>query len=1096
MKANGRWLRRTAAVAAMAAWAWGATAAHAVTLSNFKVSVTGLAVVEDYRVYYDTAALQKVVFSAPKTRLVVPKGSAVLARIAYDFPAGYGVQLWAGCDGDTYCNPSGCHYGKGTAYGFFGISEPWEDRLSTRVTVMAGVCLTNGGDRIEWESCSVPAQLLFKGSNGGTAAVLTLGADSRNFTADATSGKELGVTANVSWTAKSGASWLTLKTAAGSGNGKVVYNVAANTGMSARTGTLTVSGGGVTRTFTVTQSGKAGGGSAGGSGGGGGTAAALTLSAYERAFGCGAASGKELGVTANVGWTAKASVSWVTVNTKSGKGSGKVTYDVAANPNATPRTGKITVSGGGKTAVFTITQEKKAIVLQVSTSSREFGCGAASGKELGVTANVRWTAKSSVSWVKLQKGSGSGNGKVAYDVAANPNATPRTGKITVSGGGKTAVCTIRQAEKTTVLEVTPAERAFGSGAQNSKEFKVTANVSWTAKPSEPWIKVGTQSGNGSGKIVYTVTQNPGAKRTAAITVNGGGKTVKVRIVQDAAKRANKKFALCVGINTYLSGHATLKGAKNDAVHFANNLANRGGGWSSSTIWRYTDYNAKKKTIRAALASIAAQTIPGDTFVCFVASHGGASGGRYCLCTTDDDYWDTEFASDLGQFPSGVKVVVILDTCHSGGMIRKTKNGTQFPFAERVSGILDAELGSTSPRGARGFVNKIRSSEIGWVTAASPWTSSYEGGYYDTGDWLESGKTGQEKGGTFTAAFTWGWWYGEADAEGDGDRQFDAYEGYCFAAPHCKSDPMCHNPGVLRSVELGSCGRANLAFYRPAGWPAAVFVTTYETYTSQKTSFTAAGNAKPCVRYAWYNDSRYKVTSTGTAARPYKVRWAVSGPETAVYDDPANSLMPWTYVKEHYYYGLANYNGVYAAPSRAGTYRVTITLDSENDVSESNEGDNTASVTFTVLASRGGAKPRKEGEGIGTKTGGESEAVRGVAGPEEDSAETASGLEGGWVAVTTSDGEDGGVVLDGDEGTGWGPAGSNGGWVALSYSEEIDVKSVEVKGEGLPEEGMRVLVSEDADEWREECEGRAQYVWVILPEGAEGARVTEIVVDER
>jgi len=41
----------------------------------------------------------------------------------------------------------------------------------------------------------------------------------------------------------------------------VVYNVAANAESAARTGTIVVSGGGITRTFTVTQDGAAGGGS-------------------------------------------------------------------------------------------------------------------------------------------------------------------------------------------------------------------------------------------------------------------------------------------------------------------------------------------------------------------------------------------------------------------------------------------------------------------------------------------------------------------------------------------------------------------------------------------------------------------------------------------------------------------------------------------------------------------------------------------------------------------------------------------------------------------------------------------------------------------
>lgn len=83
---------------------------------------------------------------------------------------------------------------------------------------------------------------------------LRLAAGERRFTADAASNQELGVAATVAWTAKSSATWLTLKTTSGSGDGTIVYDVAAyTTAAEARTGTITVTGGGITRTFTVTQ---------------------------------------------------------------------------------------------------------------------------------------------------------------------------------------------------------------------------------------------------------------------------------------------------------------------------------------------------------------------------------------------------------------------------------------------------------------------------------------------------------------------------------------------------------------------------------------------------------------------------------------------------------------------------------------------------------------------------------------------------------------------------------------------------------------------------------------------------------------------------
>ena len=96
-----------------------------------------------------------------------------------------------------------------------------------------------------------------------------------------------------------------------------------------------------------------------------------------------------------------------------------------------------------------------------------------------------------------------------------------------------------------------------------------------------------------------------------------------------------------------------------------------------------------------------------------------------------------------------------------------------------------------------------------------------------------------------------------------------------------------------------------------------------------------------------------------------------------------------------------------------------------------------------------------------------------------------------VAVTTSDGSDGSAVADGDDGTGWAPEGEGLGWAILSLPEPLEVASVEVSGENLPEE-LRVLLSEDAEEWFERESGVARYVWVAW-EG-EGVVVREIWVE--
>ncbi len=85
------------------------------------------------------------------------------------------------------------------------------------------------------------------------APVLSLSSAGRAHSAAGASGQTIGVTANVPWTATASQPWITISGgAAGTGNGTVTYGVGANAG-AIRSGTITVSGSGISRTFTVNQ---------------------------------------------------------------------------------------------------------------------------------------------------------------------------------------------------------------------------------------------------------------------------------------------------------------------------------------------------------------------------------------------------------------------------------------------------------------------------------------------------------------------------------------------------------------------------------------------------------------------------------------------------------------------------------------------------------------------------------------------------------------------------------------------------------------------------------------------------------------------------
>ena len=216
---------------------------------------------------------------------------------------------------------------------------------------------------------------------------------------------------------------------------------------------------------------------------------------------------------------------------------------------------------------------------------------------------------------------------------------------------------------------------------------------------------------------------------------------------------------------------------------------------------------------------------------------------YDLRNLSSAYADWELAADLGEFAAGVKVVVIVDACHSGGLFKEAESSgakgtrgadaesTPFDLAGRVSAMIDAGRAKRKTRGGD-EPEKISSSEIGWAVAAEYYESSMDGGFYHTDEWMGDPTYGNEyydwtmrkfdypasykSGGAFLSASTWGWWSGNADIDdevGDGDGFCDVYEfwkkGYDFCTGvgtfwYGATDfhPQCTNITVLRSVELG------------------------------------------------------------------------------------------------------------------------------------------------------------------------------------------------------------------------------------------------------------------------------------------------------
>ena len=535
-----------------------------------------------------------------------------------------------------------------------------------------------------------------------------------------------------------------------------------------------------------------------------------------------------------------------------------------------------------------------------------------------------------------------------------------------------------------------------AGGGGSKTFAVTANTGWSATTSASWITLTGASGSGNGTCGFTVAANGSTStRTGTIVVTAGSGTSYPKSVTNTVTQSGgssgggtsggtgtNKYAVCVGINEYveLTG---LSGCVNDSKYMQSSLI--AAGWPSANVTRLNDSAATKKAIRKAITNIAAKAVAGDTFVFQQSSHGGqyyadpynpdeppltgTNGKAVYLCVYDEDYYDNttayndyELAADLAKFRTGVKVVVIVDACHSGGLFKSALSAkaaaATFDLAGRVSALMDANRAERKSRGEN-VAKGLSSSEIGWATAAEYYEYSQDIGFYHTDAWLTDPGYGDEYlsvgypssykvGGTFTASATWGWWNGTADRASYGDRDgyCDAYEfwryGYDFASnldsfwgAGWSFYPQCQNTDVLKSVELGPNGSGNGG--TGGGTPPTAPTVSIATYGG-------SANASS-ITVTWSGGSGatsynlYRSTSNSRPSSAYKT--GVSSP----YTDTDSSLQPG--VKYYYWVEAKNSYGSAYSSSDWGNRAVTLTLGSVATVAGGG-----GSKTFAVTANTG------------------------------------------------------------------------------------------------------------------------------------------------
>lgn len=303
-----------------------------------------------------------------------------------------------------------------------------------------------------------------------------------------------------SWTAVSGASWITVTSGgSGSGNGTVNYTVDPNPG-GARSGSLTIGG----QTFTVNQA----------------SGCTYSISPTSQTVAGRGGDGTVAVTTAgSCAWTAASNVSWARITAgASGTGSGSVQFTADPNTGGS-RSGTLTIAG----QTFTLSQDADCTYAVSPDTFARTSAGSSEFVDVTAGAGCGWTASSNAPWLTITgAASGAGSGRVDFALAANTGPA-RTGTLTVA----TKTVTVNQDSGCTYTLGATSFAAPTGGGPGSVTVSAGAGCTWTAVSQVPWITVTSgASGSGDGTVQFAVDPNgTGAPRSGAITIGGQTFTV-------------------------------------------------------------------------------------------------------------------------------------------------------------------------------------------------------------------------------------------------------------------------------------------------------------------------------------------------------------------------------------------------------------------------------------------------------------------------------------------------------------------------------------------------------------------------------------------
>ena len=413
-----------------------------------------------------------------------------------------------------------------------------------------------------------------------------------------------------------------------------------------------------------------------------------------------------------------------------------------------------------------------------------------------------------------------------------------------------------------------------------------------------------------------------------------------------------RWGLCVGINeyyeSYIPSYNWLSCCVSDAMSVWSLLTGERCGWPAEQTGTLFNTDATKSAVVGKLNELAQTAQAGDQVIYFHSSHGGQNYGTSTyICMADQSFQDTDFAQVISAFRAGVKLLIVIDACHSGGMFKALDMAAPAfdpeVFVSRVTERLNEIRYEELVAGKRDMP-RIAAGDIAWITAAD----------YDQYSWEN------QNGGFFTTEFVNCIRTGAADlnagyGEGDNDGQVEAWEAGTYVQNRWDGvliggqyymTPQLGNDAALHAFEFYNTTSddpvVNLRWCAAAGWPQAMYLSDAGESATAVSTFT--GDDTIYMYGAFQNDG--EDATRGPFVIRHEVFAAGGGSAIVSWNETYSSVLaadPGSCVG----WVGAVWDGLNGLPT--GDYLYKCTLDPDNQMDEVDEADNVVTFSFEVTS---------------------------------------------------------------------------------------------------------------------------------------------------